>query len=82
MDKVLFALIGFPLSFLIIIYRAKLKNFTGDIDFAEKYLGSGGTYSLFVLVGIGLFFVTLMYITGTVQSVLSGLFGPFLLSGN
>ncbi|MFC1655401.1 hypothetical protein ACFL3C_00875 [Patescibacteria group bacterium] len=82
MNKVIFALIGFPLSFLIIIYRSKLKNFTGDIGFAEKYLGSGGTYTLFVLIGIGLFFATLMYITGTVQSVLSGLFGPILSPGN
>lgn len=82
MNKVIFALIGFPLSFLVIIYRSKLKDFTGDIGFAEKYLGAGGTYTLFVFIGIGLFFVTLMYITGTIQSVLSGLFGPFLLSGN
>jgi len=82
MNKIIFALIGFPLSFLLVIYRSKLKDFTGDIGFAEKYLGSGGTYTLFVLVGIGLFFVTLMYITGTVQSVLSGLFGPILAPGN
>ena len=82
MDKFIFALIGIPLSFLLIIYRAKIKDFTGDIGFAEKYLGSGGTYTLFVLLGIILFFVTLMYITGSLQTALQSVFGPFLFSGN
>ena len=78
----MFALIGFPLSFLIIIYRAKIKMFTGDIGFAEKYLGSGGTYSLFVLIGVATFLITLMYITGSLQSVLNSLLGPLFLSQN
>jgi hypothetical protein len=80
MDKVLFALIGFPLSFLIIIYRAKIKQFTGDIGFAEKYLGAGGTYTLILLIGIGVFFVTLLYITGTWQSFLSKTLGPLFFA--
>jgi len=80
MDKFLFALFGFPASFLIIMYRQKIKEFTGNVGFAEKYLGMGGTYNLILLIGIGLFVVTLLYITGTLQSSLKTIFGPLLLS--
>ncbi|MCD6109238.1 hypothetical protein J7J83_00545 [bacterium] len=79
MDKFLFALFGFPTSFLIVIYRQKIKEFTGSVGFAEKYLGRGGTYTLILLIGVGLFIVTLFYITGTLQSFLRTVFGPLFL---
>jgi hypothetical protein len=80
MDKFFFALIGFPLSFLIIIYRQKIKAFTGSVGFAEKYFGIGGTYTLILIIGVGTFVITLLYITGTLQSTLKTVFGPLLLS--
>lgn len=76
MDKFFFALIGFPVSFLIIIYRQKIKEFTGSVGFAEKYFGMGGTYTLILLIGIAVFIVTLLYVTGTLQSFLKTVFGP------
>jgi hypothetical protein len=76
MDKFLIAIIGFPLSFIFIIYRAKIKNFTGSVAFAEKYLGAGGTYTLYIILGVVIFILTLMYITGTLQSFLAGTLGP------
>jgi hypothetical protein len=76
MDKIIFAIIGFPLSFLIIIYRAKIKSFTGSIGFAEKYFGSGGTYTLILLLGVAVFIITLLYSTGTLQSFMKTVFGP------
>jgi len=76
MDKFFFGIIGIPLSFLIIIYRAKIKDFTGSIGFAEKYFGAGGTYTLILLIGITVFIVTLLYVTGTLQSFLRTVFGP------
>lgn len=78
MNKVLFALIGFPLALLIIIYRAKIKDFTGNIPFAEKYLGAGGTYTFILLLGVIVFIITLLYITGTLQSLMRAVFGPLL----
>jgi len=80
MDKFFVALIGFPLSFIVIIYRQKIKEFIGSVGFAEKYLGMGGTYTLILLIGVGLFIATLLYITGTLQSFLKTVFGPLLLS--
>jgi hypothetical protein len=80
MDKFFFAIIGFPLSFLIIIYRFKIKQFTGDIPFAEKLFGAGGTYTFLVVLGIFTFFATLLYSTGTLQSFLYTTFGPIFFA--
>ena len=80
MDKILFGLIGFPLSFLLIIYRSNIKQFTGDIDFAEKWFGSGGTYTLILLFGFFVFIATLMYVTGSLQSFLYSTFGPIFFA--
>lgn len=76
MNKFIVAIIGFPLSFLFIIYRARIKQFTGNVGFAEKYLGAGGTYTLYIILGILIFILTLMYVTGTLQSFLSSTLGP------
>jgi len=82
MNKFFVAIIFFPLSFALIIYREKIKQFTGSIAFAETYLGSGGTYTLFIILGILTFVVTLMYLTGTIQSMLSTVFGPLLFTNS
>ena len=62
-------------SFLMLKYRGQVKQFTGNIDFAEKYLGSGGTNTLIVIVAILLFVGSLMYVTGTLDSLLQNTFG-------
>jgi hypothetical protein len=80
MDKFFFALIGFPLSFLIIIYRSKIKQFTGDIPFAESWFGAGGTYTFILILGFLTFVATLLYVTGTLQSFLYSTVGPLFLA--
>jgi len=82
MDKIFFGLIGFPLSFLIIIYRVKVKDFTGSIGFAERYFGSGGTYTLILLLGLAIFIITLLYVTDTLQSFMKTVFGPIFFMPN
>ena len=76
MDRVMVALIGIPLGFVIMIYRFQLKQFTGKIDWAEQYLGSGGTYNLFIIIGLGLSMLSLMYSLGTIQDLFTGTLGP------
>jgi len=68
------------LGALILVFRTRVKNFTGDISFAERYLGVGGTWTFLLILGIGLFIIGLMWSTGTIQSFLnegglSGFFG-------
>ena len=77
MSKFLVLVIGSVIAFLILRYRRPLKEFTGDIGFAEKYLGSGGTNTFIVLLGVAVFILSLMYSLGTLQSILDAFAGPF-----
>lgn len=55
-------------GFLMIVFREKVRNVVGEIPFAEQYLGSGGTYTLLLILGVVLFFGGLMWSTGTLQT--------------
>lgn len=76
MDKVLAILIGWPVAFLIFRYRWQLKQFIGDVQFAEKHI-PGGTNNLILLFGFAVFLGSLMYAVGTLQSLVETFAGPF-----
>lgn len=78
MDRILALLIGVPLGILVLKYRKRVKDFFGDIAFAEKYLGVGGSYTFIVIMGILIFVFSLMYALGTLQELLLQIFGRFL----
>ena len=77
MQKFLVLVIGSLLAAFIIKFRSGIRNFTGEIGFAEKYLGNGGTNLFIVLLGIACFVLSLMYALGTLQSILIALTGSF-----
>ena len=62
-------------SYFLLRYRERVKNFMGDVGFAEKIFGAGGTYSLIIVIGVLLFVVSLMYATGTLDGMLIKVFG-------
>ncbi len=68
MDKILVILIGWTAGFLMLKYRYRVKNFTGEISFAEKYLGSGGTTTFIIILAILLIIGSLMYALGTLDA--------------
>lgn len=72
--------IGAVLSVLILIYRVKIREFIGQIGFAERALGPGGTYTFLVLLGVALFFVSLMIMTGTLNVLFGGVSTDFFRS--
>jgi hypothetical protein len=76
--RLLIGLIGIPLGFYIVIKREQLKDFTGDIEFAEKRLGSGGTYTFFVLLGVLVAAGSMMYMFGVLQLLLGDTVGRLL----
>ena len=55
-------------GFLLIVFREKVHNVTGDVGFAEQYLGGGGTYTLFLILGVVMFFGGIAWATGTLQT--------------
>lgn len=75
--KLLILLVGSVVSFLLLKYRRPVKEFVGDIGFAEKYLGAGGTNTFIVLLAILVFVGSLMYVLGTFQTLLSATLGRF-----
>jgi hypothetical protein len=75
--KFLIVVVGFISMVLILKYRNQVRGFIGDVAFAERFLGSGGTNTLIVIIGILTFVLSLMYAMGTLQSLLSNTAGRF-----
>lgn len=76
-SRLLVGLIGIPLGIIIIRYRVTVKNWTGDIGWAEKYLGAGGTWTTIVAFGILVSFGSLMWMMGTLQEFFIKYLGSF-----
>ncbi len=68
-------------AFALIKYREKVVGFTGKFAWAEKYLGSGGTYNLMVIIAVILFFWGVAKMTGTMDVLLGPLRGIFSPGG-
>ncbi|MBU0577274.1 hypothetical protein KJ742_02775 [Patescibacteria group bacterium] len=73
--RIVLGLIGAVLSIALIVYRERVVRFTGMIQWAESHLGGGGTYTLMVLIGVLLFFLSLMYMTNSFDLIFGGI-GP------
>jgi len=69
----MFAWLLVPLGVVITIYGDKIFQATGEIDFAEKYMPSGGTPAFIKLFGLVLTFGALTWIFGGKH-----IFGPVL----
>jgi len=77
MDRFFVFVIGFAVALIILRYRIHIKDFIGEVGFAEKYLGSGGTHNLIVLIAFLVFIFSLMYSLGTLQTLIQATFGRF-----
>lgn len=66
-----------PAGILMVIYTDKIERFTGEIPFAEKYIGSGGTFTFLKLSGLLISILSFMWVTGGLQPLLRSLFGVF-----
>ena len=75
MDRILAAVLGLPIALIILKFRSQIKNFTGDIAFAERYLGSGGTNTLILIIALIVFIGSLMYAMGTIQAMIQSTLG-------
>jgi len=77
MVKLFWFLVLFFGGLATIIYRERLQRFTGNFAFAEKYLGSGGTFNFYILLGFLFIFIGVAYVSGTLDSVITGTLGRF-----
>lgn len=77
MDRFLVAIIGIPAAFLMVYFRYEIKNFFGEVSFAEKFFGMGGTHTFILLLALAVFILSLMYAFGTLQEFLKSTLGAF-----
>jgi hypothetical protein len=63
------------LGFLMLVFRPQIKRFIGNVGFAERYLGPGGTWTFLLILGVGFFIIGLMWSTGTLQNFFWGRLG-------
>ena len=74
----IFALLAIAAGFYIIIKTDDVGKFTGEIPFAEKYLGIGGTYSFLKLIGLAMILLSIMYLTGGLDIFIKGTIGKVI----
>jgi len=67
---------GITFAIVLIKYRIPIKHTLGDVAWADKIFGSGGTYGLLALVAFLSFFGSLMYFFGTFQTIVKDYLGP------
>ncbi len=65
MNKLLVFIIGFPIALVLIIYRQKIVAFTGKLEWAEQKLGTGGTYTLVIILAFIIWIGCMMYALGS-----------------
>lgn len=67
LGRIIFGLIGIPLGTMIILYTHKIvDNFTGPLDFAERWFSSvgSGTYTFFRISGFIIILASLLVMLG------------------
>lgn len=63
------------LAYLLMRYRKNIVDFIGTVGFAERYLGMGGTYTFMVILAMGLFVLSMMYVFGALDTILDSTLG-------
>lgn len=59
--KFIIFLLSVVVAVLIMKYTDPIVRLVGKSDLAEKYLGMGGTYTMWKLIAVGLVLVALVY---------------------
>lgn len=72
--RYLIGLIGFALGTLLVIKTEAIHSWTGEIAFAEKYLGAGESRLFIKLLGVVIIFVGALVITGGAESIICSIF--------
>lgn len=76
--RIFIPILGFVIMIVMLKYRWQIKDFIGDVGFAEKIFGAGGTHTFIVILSVLIFIGSLMYYMGTIQTILINFFGPLM----
>lgn len=75
--QIFLGILGVVIGLLIVKYREPIYRFSGKFSFAEKYLGSGGTISFYLLFGSFLVILSIVYGSGFLENIIFKLFSRF-----
>lgn len=64
LKRFILLIIFFVAGILIVYYREKIVRIFGKNNIAERYLGAGGTYNMWVLIGMIVMLVGLLILLG------------------
>lgn len=76
LKRIVIGVLGIAAGLLLIKFREKFQRITGQIGFAEKYLGAGGTFTFFLLLGSLAVILAVLYIFGVLDGLVARVFGP------
>lgn len=65
--RVLVFIISFVVGVLILKYNEPLVRTFGKSSFAERYLGSGGSYTMWKIIAIVAMMIGFLYLIGTIE---------------
>jgi len=72
--QIVFGLIGIPLGVLIMLKANYIVDqITGFLGFAERYLGNGGTYTFYRILGFTITIVSLFVMFGLAGTIYSSI---------
>jgi len=63
--KLLTFLSSIIIGVTIIRNREQIVKMVGKAEWAERYLGAGGTYTMWILIALGIIFLALSWMIGT-----------------
>ncbi len=65
--KIIYAILLIASWSAILKYRKVVKSWTGNFYWAEKHIGSWGTYFVLILIWLGLIFLWVLYPFGWID---------------
>jgi hypothetical protein len=71
-------LFWFFFGLAVVVYREKLQRITGNLDFAEKYLGD--TYNAYLLIGLLMMVLSIFWVTGILDGLLDATLGKIFFT--
>lgn len=77
LGQILTGIILAAIGVVILKFHYQLKNLFGSWGWAEDKLGSGGTYTAWKLIGLGMMVFGVLWGTGTLGSLLTNVLGMF-----
>ncbi len=76
--RIILGFIGVVVGALVTIKSESIYQMFGSVDWAERFLGGGGSHTFYKLLGILVVLISFLVMTGLIENVLLAIFGSLL----